>query len=681
MVAVFFAAYGGDGWRPARNAVFDAYQRIFPRKIDRLPVIIVDIDEPSLKALGRWPWPRTRLAELTAAVYRLGAESVGYDIIMPEPDSLSPQVVLAHRSEISPKIREELAALPSNDQLLAQTLRQVPSVVARAALIGSGQGPGGASRQTPVIVVGESAAAHATGYQGHLTNIAVLETAAFGCGYLNDTRDPDGVVRFMPLVMSVGGQLAPALSLELLRTAAGVNWYSVRSDEKGIRGVQIADAFFPTDADGRIRLYFSPAYAGRRISALSVLNGQVAPGAFKGKVAIIGITAVGTIDVVATPVAARMDGVEIQAQVVENILAGSRLVRPPSAALIELVCYVVLGLFLVALLPRVHPAIGVAVFAAAAAGLFGASFYAFLRSRMLLDPSFPVAGSLPVLLVMLTAGFAEANARRRELNAALEAEKLERMRIAGELAAAREIQMGMLPAPETIDRLVSGLDFFARLEPAEEVGGDLYDAFLIDERRFFFMVGDVAGKGVAASLFMALSKTLAKSTALKGDAGIEEIFNRLNDEISRQNPAMLFVTAVAGIVDVTDGRMQLCSAGHEAPVLVKPGRPPETLNLESGPPLCVMDGYSYSALNTTLVPGDLLVMISDGITEAQNPNLELYGRQRIMDWLGELKEEEQNAQWVCRGIFADVRRFAAGADQSDDITVMAVGFRPEARSD
>lgn len=299
----------------------------------------------------------------------------------------------------------------------------------------------------------------------------------------------------------------------------------------------------------------------------------------------------------------------------------------------------------------------------------------FLRERLLLDPSFPAAGNLLVVVVLLSVGFAEANRRQKELDAALEAEKLERVRMAGELQAARTIQMGMLPEPAAVGRLCPRIDFYALLEPAEQVGGDLYDAFMIDERRFFFLVGDVAGKGVAASLFMALSKTLCKSTALRGDLSLSALLDKLNREISRENPAMLFVTAVAGILDTADGTLQLCCAGHETPVLVRPGQAPCMIGVEAGPPLCVVDGYRYSTTEMVLGPGDLLVLISDGITEAQNREQKFYGRQRILDRISSLEAENQRAEEICRKLYADVKAFSEDAGQSDDITVMAVGLR------
>lgn len=673
-IALAFALSGADIWRPVSNFVFDTYQRLFPREVKRFPVVIVEIDEASLASFGRWPWPRTRLAKLTEATYRLGAKAVGLDIIMPEPDSLSPDIILAHRQDVSPLVREELSKLPSNDTILAQTLQRTPSVVARAAIIDSDRPIDAESRQTPVMVIGELPIARITSYGGHLTNIPEIELASFGCGYLNDTRDPDGVVRSMPLLIAVNDAVAPALSVELLRTAIGVNWYIVHGSADGVKGIQLGESYIPTDPDGHIRLYFSPAYAGRRVSALSVLNDELPAGRFADQVAIIGVTGVGTIDVAATPIAARMDGIEIQSQVVENILADSRLIRPSHAILLEVGVFLLVAIILVILLPRLPPGYGMVLFLSTSVLLSAGSLFYFISAKTLYDPSFSIIGNVLVLIVLLTAGFTTSNRKRQELNAALEIERLERVRMSGELQAAREIQMGMLPEPGSIEGLPAHLEFHAMLEPADEVGGDLYDAFMMDDEHFFFLVGDVAGKGVPASLFMALSKTLCKSIVLRGYLSLDDLMGKINGEISRENQAMLFVTAIAGILNVRNGELQLCNAGHDAPILMHPSQPFKPLDVNGGPPLCVLENYRYRATHMVLKPGDMLLLISDGVTEAQDPFQALYGRERIMDYLNTINATDFHAQNVCRGLYQNVKQFTQGASQSDDITIMAVRF-------
>ena len=171
---------------------------------------------------------------------------------------------------------------------------------------------------------------------------------------------------------------------------------------------------------------------------------------------------------------------------------------------------------------------------------------------------------------MLGLTLTEAQRQRRALRRQLEAEREAAARVAGELQAARRIQMGILPAPATVLRGDDRIALYAFLEPARIVGGDLYDFFRLDGDRLFFLVGDVSGHGVAGSLFMAVSKALCKSAALRsGDLGA--MMRESNAEISRDNPEALFVTVWAGLLDARTGRLEYCNAGHEPVWLLGPG--------------------------------------------------------------------------------------------------------------
>ena len=476
----------------------------------------------------------------------------------------------------------------------------------------------------------------------------------------------------MPVLIAVNGEPAPSFALELLRVATAQAWYSVRSNRNGISGVQIGTSFIPTDLDGRIRLHFSPADAARRVSARAILGGEVAPNAFADQVAIIGATAIGVTDVAATPIATRMDGVEIQAQLIENILAGTRLKRSPGTSWLELLAFLSIATVLIVMLPRMGPGYGVMIFLAGAIILWTASLVAFFQAKTLYDPSFATAGNLLILVVMLTSGFSAADRRRRELDALLAAERIERSRMAGELQAAREIQMGMLPAPGSIEGLPAHLEFHAMLEPALEVGGDLYDAFMLDEDHFFFLVGDVSGKGVPASLFMALSKTLCKSIARREHVPLDALLRLVNGEISRENPASLFVTASVGIINVRTGEMQFCSAGHDAPILLRANEPPRSLNDTGGPPLCVDEDFPYTTERLQLQPNDMLIIITDGVTEAEDAEQNFYGLARALAYFSTAEGRPLSVVAACAGLYADVKSFTAGAASSDDITIMAI---------
>jgi serine phosphatase RsbU (regulator of sigma subunit) len=206
------------------------------------------------------------------------------------------------------------------------------------------------------------------------------------------------------------------------------------------------------------------------------------------------------------------------------------------------------------------------------------------------------------------------------------------------------------------------------LEPARTVGGDFYDCFMLDEDRLFFLVGDVSGKGLAASLFMALSKSLLKSIALRKKSDPATILTRASREISRDNRESLFVTAFAGVLDIRTGELAFCNAGHEPPVASLIGETPQRLLESGGPPLCVIQNYEYTNQRIQLGRGGWICVVTDGVTEAMNERGELYGSARL---LGVLRGQSEPAA-ILQAVRDDVRAFAGNAEQSDDLTLLCV---------
>jgi adenylate cyclase len=266
--------------------------------------------------------------------------------------------------------------------------------------------------------------------------------------------------------------------------------------------------------------------------------------------------------------------------------------------------------------------------------------------------------------------FAEADRHRRRLRQELEVRKLAAAKAEGELEAARRIQMGILPTAAS----VAGdprFDLAALIVPARQIGGDLYDFFKTDADHLFLEVGDVSGKGVPAALFMAQGKSLCKSAALRGDIDIGEIINRANAEISRDNSEMLFITMFAGILNLVTGELQFCNAGHDAPILLRSGEPPQSVNGDGGPPLCIVEDFPYMTEHRQLQPGDVLCITTDGITEAMTESGALMGREKTETVLAAMPADASAAA-ITDGLQAAVAEFVAGAEPSDDLTILTV---------
>jgi sigma-B regulation protein RsbU (phosphoserine phosphatase) len=252
-------------------------------------------------------------------------------------------------------------------------------------------------------------------------------------------------------------------------------------------------------------------------------------------------------------------------------------------------------------------------------------------------------------------------------------------RIESELSIARTIQMGFLPQtfPAFPDR--TEFDLNAIIEPAKEVGGDLYDYFLIDENRLFFLIGDVSDKGVPAALFMAVTKTLFGTHALPGNASINEIMCRVNQELSRGNPWQMFVTAFAGMLDLKTGKIVYSDAGHEPPFLLRVGQEAEMFKKRGGPALCFFDDFRYESDTLQLRPGDALVLYTDGVTEAMNRERRLLSSEGIKQALKSCSVDTPPAT-ISQCLLEQVKRFASGEPQSDDIAILTIryyGTKPE----
>ena len=244
-------------------------------------------------------------------------------------------------------------------------------------------------------------------------------------------------------------------------------------------------------------------------------------------------------------------------------------------------------------------------------------------------------------------------------------------RMEGELALARQIQQSLVPALPPVFPLPPSFSLHAVLNPAREVGGDLYDFFFLDEKRFCFVIADVSGKGMAAALFMSATRTLFKAQAdRESDTG--DILERVNAELCRGNDASMFVTLFCGIMNMATGAIVYSNAGHNPPYLLRRNGNVEMLTARHGPALGVMEGRRYSSGRMEMCPGDSLLMYTDGVTEAMNECRELLGNQRLEAVLE--KSSNLDPRQLLAAVTDRLDNFVGGAEQADDITLLALRF-------
>lgn len=647
-----------------RLTLFDLYQTTQPRLPQTSPVLIVAIDEASLKSVGQWPWPRHVLAQLVAKIVEGKPTAVGLDMILPEADRTSPEEWLKDAGNMPGVLKATIRALPKHDDALAVALRSGPVVIGVGGIrltqpqADNGpwapfllRDPAGATASPPTL----------PSFNAALRSIAALDTAAPGHGLISVDAGVDGKFRRVPLVSVVANRLAPSMALELLRLRAKRATIALYSENDRVKGVEVEKAQrIPTQADGSVWVHFSPDEP-RRVPAIDVLAGNFDSKAFENRIVLVGATAFGLADLRPTPVGI-MPGIEITAQLLENVLDARLVHRPDWTRYAEPALTLLFGAFLIAVLRLVRVPWQILLTAGVIAAL-GAIGFGFWRALTLVDVATPALGSAFVFFTFFAANSAEGEKRKRQI-------KLQLAKAEGEMEAGRRIQMGMLPGVAS----VAGderFDLGALMVPARQIGGDLYDFFKIDERRLFFAVGDVSGKGVPAALFMALGKSLCRSYALRGTNDVGTIIRLANGEIARDNPEMLFITMFAGILDLETGGVEFCNAGHDAPFVLRPGAVPQAVVAEGGPPLCVIEDFGYKTERLRLKPGDVLCVTTDGVAEAMDASGALLGSARTKDILAAIPRDA-NATEVVDELYKGVGRFVGKAEASDDLTVLAI---------
>jgi CHASE2 domain-containing sensor protein len=644
-----------------QRGVFDSWQRLGPRDLGATDVRVVLIDNQSIEILGSWPWPRYYLARLIEQLANQGAKVIALDILLSEHDRVSPETLISLYPELSDVAANELGQLTPMDEAFGVVIGSSPVVLGHA---GVNQEPAEQPPLSPAPIVGHPSRS-LDRWPAELAAIPELDEVALGTGLLNVRPDVDGVQRSIPLVMRAGGKLRSSFSMEIARAATGVE--SIRVDRSH---VSLGNRRIPIDAAGRMRIHFGNFPADKIISAEDVLGDskRLKPETFAGKPVLVGVSAEGTSDIAATPTASEEYGPLVQAQAVDSILRGGWLDRPSWAGPAEWAAGALLALL--ALGNTIFGRANRIILAICFAALPIASWLAFSNAHLMLDPGRPLLVGGGAVAGVAIGLFALARADRERLREALVQERVAAAEAHGELQAARAIQLGMVPPRGRLVHLDPRVDLDALLEPAKSVGGDYYDAMMIGEDTLGFAIADVTGKGVPAALFMAMSKALTSAALSRMQVDPAAMAEAINLELLKDNSEAMSVTMILGVFDLKTGSASLVCAGHEDPLVMDSDGNLTRVQLEGGPPFSIAE-FPYPLEQLALRPGETLVLVTDGVTEAQNSAGALFGRDRILTgrhaWT-------RSATAICEGIRDDVRAFEDGIEATDDLTIMALRY-------
>ena len=391
---------------------------------------------------------------------------------------------------------------------------------------------------------------------------------------------------------------------------------------------------------------------------------------------LIGPTAIGMEALQDTPIGERMSGSEIQAQLLENLLDGTLLRRPTWAPAGEAILILLFGSLLTWAMRDLHPlSAALLMLALVTLPLLGA-FGLFRSQRMLFDAATPALYLLLISGVLLVLALAESTRLRRSLEGVVQAQRERSARIAGELEAAQRIQTASLPRPDLL-RDDDRAELSAALTPAREVGGDLYDFFMLDHDRLFLLIGDVAGKGLSASIFMAVSKALYKGLMIRTPgADIGDIMSAANAEVSRDNVEMLFVTVFAAILDLRSGELAYCNAGHENPYRVRRRELAARAHHRRRRSAAVRDGrLRVPQRELPARAGRSAVLPDRRRRRSPGPRRRALRARPGGAVIVDLARDGASTRALVTALQADVVAFADGAEPHDDVTILALRWQ------
>lgn len=586
----------------------DSYQKIFKHHLTDTPVVIVDVDEKSIGAIGQFPWNRKIFADLTKELNKNGASVVAFDIFFSEHDKQNPQEILkAFNLNQSSKLGKEISKLPNNDEYF---LQQVKSGNIVLPIVGLVQKPTNNSMQEPkakYVIRGKDPKQSIFLFQHHLTSLEKINKHAKGIGSISVISGTDGILRKVPLLLNIQNEIFPAISIEALRVAQKQNNILIQSDELGIETIKLRPFTIQTNPNAMFWVKYKTPLKNQYISVIDILEKKINPEVFKNKIVLVGSSAQGLFDFIKTPTGAVIPGVEVHANIIENIINQDVLQRNTLSILLEFAILVLGMIFAFFFADNARPKWSIIFYLAITLVVFalGTGLY---QKNILIDISYPIFAITILFMAGLYLRYLRENAISQEF-------KKKQMLLKQEREIAGEVQKKLFPILDKSEDRIYGANI-----PARDVSGDYFDIIKINQHEFYFTLADVSGKGIKAGILMASASAVFKSLA-KTNNSISNISLRMNNQVSESSYQGMFITAVIGKINLETGDMEFVNHGHE-PIMVADQSGQFKYFESSFPPLGIMSVDDENFFETTKqnFKGKSIFIYTDGVTEGYLKN-------------------------------------------------------------
>ena len=604
---------------------FDLYQKIFPLNKNETDVVIIDIDEKSLGKFGQFPWSRSVFAKILENVNATNPKAIGFDVFFTEKDKQSPDEFLKAYNLIPTDV-SKIQNLKGHDQIFQEQLENSKSVTAVLGSNVPSHSNYDRKAKAKFLSKGGDPKNFTYSYPYSIGSLEMLEKSVKGLGSISFLDQTDGIIRSLPLIVQFEKKMYPTMGLEMIRVGGKQKNLYVEMNEVGITRISSRPHKILSDPNGIIWIKYKKSLKNQYISASSVYDGKFDEARFKDKYVLIGASAQGLFDLVKTPLGKTIPGVEVHANVIENIVDQSYLVRNPNTYVFELFFSILVGFITFFLSQRIKPKFSLLVFFGSllVTIVIGVSY--FLLKSELVDISYPIFILTLTFLTGLYFRFLEEN-KIALSNLQKEAKLLKERELAG------GVQKSLFPNIERFENFI-----YAKNVPARDVSGDYFDVVKVGSNEYFFTLADVSGKGIKAGMYMAKASSIFR-TLSNLSFPLEKVVFGVNNELVEAKFKGMFVTAVFGKFNIETGDVNFVNAGHESIMVFDRNKNFEFIKSEM-PPIGIIKYFAESMVKSKTInlKDKTFVVYTDGVTEGYLKNGQELGAEGVQKIVTDLKD-------------------------------------------
>ena len=637
---------------------FDLYQKIFTLNKNDSDVIIIDIDEKSLGKFGQFPWSRSVFASILEKVNKDQPKAVGFDIFFTEKDKQSPDEIIKSYNLIPTDVTE-LQKIKGHDEIFGEQLKKTKSVTAVLGSPVPSYSNYDRKAKARFLSKGGDPKEFTYSYAYSIGSLEQLENNVKGLGSISFLDQTDVIIRSLPLIVKFNNEIYPTMGLEMVRVGNNQKNIYIEMSDIGVNRISARPYKISSDPNGIIWIRYKNPIKSQYISASSVFEGKFPDNFFKDKYVLIGASAQGLFDLVKIPLGLTVPGVEVHANVIENIIDQSFLIRNPNTYIFELLFVFIVSVLTFLISQKIKPKYSLSIFFSSLIVVIIIGFSMFLFRSELVDISYPIFMLTITFLTGLYFRFIEEN--KIALSNLQKEAKLLKER---ELAAG--VQKSLFPDISKFENFI-----FAKNVPARDVSGDYFDVVRSTPEEYFFTLADVSGKGVKAGMYMAKASSIFRTlTNLKFP--LEKIVYGVNNELVEAKFKGMFVTAVFGKLNIKTGELVFINAGHESILLFDENKNYEYIKSDM-PPIGIVKYFTETMVksNTINLKDKTFVVYTDGVTEGYLKNGAELGAEGVQDIIN--KMTDITPKTIVEGI-ENLLNWCA-EKLRDDITCMAINIK------